>query len=66
MSACNRLPGVVIDIRGGETLAEVTVRLADGVDTVVVVTHQSLVRLGLHVGAQAAVLVKATELTLSR
>jgi molybdopterin-binding protein len=67
LSARNRLPGMVIDIRGGDTVAEVTVRLADGADTVVaVVTQQSVARLGLHVGAQAAVLAKATELTLSR
>ncbi len=64
--ARNRLPGVVTEIRGGETLAEVTLRRADGVNTVAVVTHQSLVRLGLHVGVQATLLVKATELTLSR
>jgi GntR family transcriptional regulator len=67
LSARNRLPATVTDIRGGDTLAEVTLRLADGADTVVVVvTQQSVVRLGLRVGAQAAVLVKATELTLSR
>jgi molybdate transport system regulatory protein len=66
LSARNRLPGIVTNIRGGDMLAEVTVRLADSADTVVVVTSQSLARLGLHVGAQAHVLVKATELTLSR
>jgi molybdopterin-binding protein len=67
LSARNRLPGTISHIRGGDTLAEVTLRLADGADSVVVVvTQQSLARLGLSVGAHAAVLAKGTGLTLSR
>jgi molybdopterin-binding protein len=66
LSARNRLRGTVTDIRGGETIAEVTLRLADGAEAVAVVTRQSLAKLGLHVGAQAVALAKATEVTLSR
>ena len=66
LSARNRFRGTVTAIRAGELMAEVTVRLAEGTETVVAITRASLERLGLRVGSTASVHVKATEQVLGR
>lgn len=66
LSARNRFKGTVTGIRAGELVAEVTVRLAEGVDAVAIITRLSLERLGLRVGGYVSVHVKATELVLAR
>jgi molybdopterin-binding protein len=66
LSTRNRFRGTVTAIRVGELLAEVTVRLPEGTDSVVAITRASLERLGLAVGRPASVYVKATEQVLGR
>jgi molybdate transport system regulatory protein len=56
----NRLQGAVTAVDTGETIAHVTVSVADGVDVEAVVTAESRDRLGLEVGRDVVAAFKST------
>ena len=59
-SARNRFDGVVGHVRRGSVHDEVELEIADGVQVVATVTHESVDALGLRPGAAAFALVKAS------
>ncbi|MBA4012159.1 MAG: molybdenum-dependent transcriptional regulator [Phenylobacterium sp.] len=65
-SARNALRGVVSDITPGAVNSEVTLKVADGVDIVSVVTRQSVEDLGLAVGKPAIALIKSSFVVLAK
>lgn len=65
-SARNALRGRVVRITPGAVNAEVTLRLADGLDIVAIVTAPSLEDLGLEVGKPAIALIKAGFIMLAK
>jgi molybdate transport system regulatory protein len=64
-SARNALRGVVSDVTLGLVNAEVTLRLADGVDLVAVITKDSAEELGLAPGRDAMALIKSSFVILA-
>lgn len=65
-SARNALRGRVVRITPGAVNAEVTLRLADGLDIVAIVTVPSLEDLGLEVGRPAVALIEASFVMLAK
>jgi molybdopterin-binding protein len=65
LSARNQLKGKVTDIKKGMVMAEVTVEVASGVEIVAAITTSSVERLGLAVGKEAQVVIKATSVMLN-
>ncbi|MBV5316331.1 MAG: TOBE domain-containing protein [Desulfobulbaceae bacterium] len=65
LSARNVLKGKVKDLKKGMVMAEVTVEVASGVLVVAAVTTNSVERLGLAVGKDAEVIIKATSVMLN-
>ncbi|MHB1133371.1 MAG: TOBE domain-containing protein [Chloroflexota bacterium] len=65
LSARNQLKGRVSSVKTDGLMAEVVVRVGDN-DVVAVITRSSCERLGLKEGADATVIIKATEVMLSR
>ena len=65
-SARNALRGGVVAIRPGAVNAEVTVRIADGVDIVATITSASVATLGLAEGTPAIALIKSSFVILAR
>lgn len=65
LSARNLLKGKVKDVKKGTVMAEVTVEVAPGVDVVSAVTTSSVERLGLAVGKEVEVVIKATSVMLN-
>jgi molybdate transport system regulatory protein len=65
-SARNALRGEIVRIVEGSVNAEVTLRMAGGLETVSVVTSQSVEDLGLAVGSQAIALIKSSFVVLAR
>jgi molybdopterin-binding protein len=65
LSARNRLTGVVNAIKLGEVMAEVAVQVGEN-EVVSVITKASAERLGLKIGDQATVVIKATEVMISK
>ena len=59
-SARNQFAGEVVQLTHGAVNDEVTLRTADGLDIVAIITHGSAKTLGLAVGKQAFALVKAS------
>ena len=59
-SARNQFTGEVVQLTHGAVNDEVTLRTADGLDLVAIITHGSAKTLGLAVGKQAFALVKAS------
>jgi len=64
LSARNLLKGKVKAVKKGQVMAEVTVEVAPGVDIVSTITTSSVERLGLAVGKEAEVVIKATSVML--
>lgn len=64
-SARNTLRGVVSAVTDGAVNAEVSLRIAPGVEIVAVVTRQSVSDLGLSVGRPALALIKSSFVTLA-
>jgi molybdopterin-binding protein len=61
VSARNRLPGTVVQIRLGEVMAQVTIRIGRSlVDAVI--TRDSALELNLAKGDRVAALIKSTEI----
>lgn len=65
-SARNALRGEIVRIVEGSVNAEVTLRMAGGLEIVSVVTSQSVEDLGLAVGGQAIALIKSSFVVLAR
>ena len=65
-SASNALRGTVARVVDGAVNAEVSLRIADGVEIVAVVTRSSIAELGLSVGAPAVALIKSSFVVLAR
>jgi molybdopterin-binding protein len=64
LSARNQLTGKVKDVKKGMVMAEVTVEVSPGVEIVASITTSSVERLGLAVGKEAKVIIKATSVML--
>jgi molybdopterin-binding protein len=65
ISARNRLPGTVKEIKLGQVMAEVTVKVGEN-ELVAAITKASVERLGLKVGDSASVVIKATEVMIAK
>lgn len=65
-SARNALRGVVAAVTDGAVNTEVTLKVADGVDIVAVVTRQSVADLDLAVGKPAVALIKSSFVVLAK
>ncbi|EFK10418.1 Molybdenum-pterin-binding protein 2 [delta proteobacterium NaphS2] len=65
LSARNALRGKVKDIKKGQVMAEITLEIAEGVDVVSVITVGSAERLGLAVGKDVEVVIKATSVMIN-
>jgi molybdopterin-binding protein len=65
ISARNQLPGKVTSIHTGEVMAEVEVAVGDH-NVVSVITRRSVEELGLSVGDEVTVVIKSTEVMLSK
>ena len=65
LSARNILKGKVKDITKGQVMAEITLEVAEGVDVVSVITVGSAERLGLAVGKDVDVVIKATSVMIN-
>ena len=65
ISARNQLPGTVTSIHAGEVMAEVEVSVG-GHPIVSVITRRSVEDLGLAVGDEVTVVIKSTEVMLSK
>jgi len=65
LSARNLLKGKVKEIKKGMVMAEVVVEVASGVDVVSAITTSSVERLGLAVGKDVEVVIKATSVMLN-
>ena len=65
VSARNKLPGQVKGVKLGQVMAEITLKVGEN-EVVAVVTKTSAERLGLKVGDEAYVLVKATEIMVGK
>ena len=65
-SARNALRGVVTNVTPGAVNSEVTLRVADGVEIVSVVTRQSVGDLGLAAGKPAIALIKSSFVVLAK
>lgn len=63
-SARNQLAGTVSALKRGAVNDEVTIALPGGQQIVAILTHESTDALGLHVGAPAVALIKASWVTL--
>jgi len=65
VSARNKLPGQVKEVKLGQVMAEITLKIGEN-EVVAVVTRTSAERLGLKVGDEAYALVKATEIMVGK
>ncbi|MGW2459972.1 TOBE domain-containing protein [Streptomyces argyrophyllae] len=65
LSIRNQLPGTVTEVRAGEVMATVKVRLTGGQDLTAAVTLEAVEQLGLTPGSPVTALVKATEVSLA-
>ena len=65
LSARNVLKGKVVDVKKGMVMAEVTVEVAPKVLIVATITTGSVDRLGLAVGKDTEVVIKATSVMLN-
>ena len=63
LSTRNRLPGTITEVVKGEAAAKVTLRVGDN-HIVSLITRESADELGLEVGQEATVLVKATDVMI--
>jgi molybdopterin-binding protein len=65
ISARNQFDGEVINLVVDGVNAEVTLRIADGVEVTSVITRSSAERLGLALGSQATALIKASDVLVA-
>ncbi|MGW5369250.1 TOBE domain-containing protein [Streptomyces sp. NPDC004009] len=65
LSIRNQFPGTVTEVRPGEVMALVKVRLAGGQELTAAITLEAAEQLGLAPGSPVRALVKSTEVSLS-
>ncbi|MEU0336982.1 TOBE domain-containing protein [Streptomyces sp. NPDC006193] len=65
LSIRNQLPGTVTEVRPGEVMALVTVRLDDGPHLTAAITREAAEQLALGPGTPVRALVKSTEVSLA-
>ncbi|MFF0855755.1 molybdopterin-binding protein [Streptomyces sp. NPDC003280] len=65
LSIRNQFPGTVTEVRPGEVMALVRVRLAGGQELTAAITLEAAEQLGLAPGSPVRALVKSTEVSLS-
>jgi molybdate transport system regulatory protein len=65
ISARNQLQGTVQQVKRGQIMAEVLVKLAGGEEIVSVITVSSVDRMQITVGSQVQVVIKSTEVMLA-
>ncbi|MDQ3225507.1 MAG: TOBE domain-containing protein [Chloroflexota bacterium] len=66
LSARNQLSGSVTAITLGEVMADVTVDIGNGQTIAAAITRGSVERLGLQVGDDVVVIIKATEVMVGK
>jgi molybdopterin-binding protein len=66
LSASNQLQGTVKAITLGHIIAEITVEIAGGQELASVISSTAAERLQLQIGDQVTVIVKSTEVMLSK
>lgn len=66
LSARNILPGKVVEIKRGQTTANVKIEIASGVVITATITLDAVDDLALQVGDQAAAIVKASEVIVGK
>jgi molybdopterin-binding protein len=64
LSARNVLPATVKSVKPGAVDSEVIVELAPGIEVVAIITKQSAEKLGLHSGAKAYAIIKASNVMI--
>jgi molybdopterin-binding protein len=64
LSARNILKGTVVKVVPGSVNSEVTVRVAEGIEVVSIVSKNSVEHLGLKPGAAAYAIIKASNVIL--
>ncbi len=65
ISARNQLKGTVTNVKLGQIMAEVTLKVGDN-EIVSAITRSSVERLGLKVGDTATAVIKATEVMVAK
>jgi molybdopterin-binding protein len=65
ISARNRMKGTVIQILPGAVNTEVTVKLADGLEVVAIITKESAERLNLSVGKEVYAVIKSSDVMIA-
>ncbi|MFG2638226.1 molybdopterin-binding protein [Streptomyces sp. NPDC048362] len=65
LSIRNQLPGTVVEVRPGNVMATVAVRLTGGQHLTAAITREAVEELGLVPGTSVKALVKSTEVALS-
>ena len=65
LSARNIIKGKIKGINKGPVMAEVTVEVTSGVEVVSVITASSADRLGLSVGKEVEIVIKATNVMIN-
>lgn len=66
LSARNILPGKVVEIKRGQTTANVKIEIASGVVITATITLDAVDDLALQVGDQASAIVKASEVIVGK
>lgn len=66
LSATNRFPGRVVELKRGDVMSKLVIEVAPGVRIGSVITTDSVERLGLAVGGRAVAIIKATEVIVGR
>ena len=66
LSARNQIKGTITAIELGEVMADVSVDIGNGQSLASAITRSSVDRLGLQVGDQVVVIIKATEVMLGK
>jgi len=65
LSARNQIVGTVQSIKQDDVMAEVVIKMAEGVELVSTITTSSAQRLGLEVGKQVTVIIKSTDVMVA-
>jgi molybdopterin-binding protein len=65
LSVRNLLKGKVKDVKKGVVMAEITVEVSPGVEVVSAITTSSVDRLGIAVGSEVEVAIKATSVMIN-
>jgi molybdopterin-binding protein len=64
ISARNNIRGKIKEIKKDQVMAEVIIEITKGVDIVSAITSNSVERLGLKVGKEVGVVIKATSVMI--